>query len=479
LARRQRSAREDRLRGLALSIIAGDEELGDDHGLSRADADALVAVLARYARQLTGADRERITAVFERRGDVERAIERLASRRSSRRLRAASTLGDMGSLRAVEPLIEVLTGDHDGDARAAAARSLGRLGDERAVTGLIEALAHTNVPRATAANALRAIGAAAVTELHPLVLRPDPAIRAAAIELIGLLGAAGDVEALKPLLADPAPAVRASAAAALGHLGAGRAAAALQGALDDPVPKVRVAVGRALGAVSGVGDSDVLSASLAPPISIVVKASGGEAAAAESVRALRQLRYHRFEVIVSDGDANVGIEDARYDYICAVEPCTRLADDALSRLAEPIADDPDLVVATAGIGRAAGPLPVVSRVVGLYRRDILETVGGWWPGAAGDLELIVRLHHILHHLGIEYRIEPVPGAVCRDAPPPGPAGLARQSWRWQRSRLLTLWRHRRMIGNPRFGAVGLLAMPALALFGSRAFLRLAALPNRD
>jgi cellulose synthase/poly-beta-1,6-N-acetylglucosamine synthase-like glycosyltransferase len=44
------------------------------------------------------------------------------------------------------------------------------------------------------------------------------------------------------------------------------------------------------------------------------------------------------------------------------------------------------------------------------------------------------------------------------------AVLAAQRRRWQRGMTEILWRHRRMIGNPRYGAVGMLAMPWFVLF---------------
>jgi hypothetical protein len=39
-----------------------------------------------------------------------------------------------------------------------------------------------------------------------------------------------------------------------------------------------------------------------------------------------------------------------------------------------------------------------------------------------------------------------------------------QRYRWRRGLLQSLWRHRSMIGNPRFGTVGLGALPYVAFF---------------
>src|SRR3712207_8231658 len=44
------------------------------------------------------------------------------------------------------------------------------------------------------------------------------------------------------------------------------------------------------------------------------------------------------------------------------------------------------------------------------------------------------------------------------------AALGRQRRRWSHGLAQLLWKHRRMIGNPRFGPVGLLALPFFLLF---------------
>ena len=50
---------------------------------------------------------------------------------------------------------------------------------------------------------------------------------------------------------------------------------------------------------------------------------------------------------------NAGLNAARYPYVCAVDADAILEEDALLRVAKPIIDDPDLVVAAGGIVRIA------------------------------------------------------------------------------------------------------------------------------
>jgi HEAT repeat protein len=253
-AERRQVEQERALRPLALALVDG-EKLGVEE-LQATEARALATILSRYARKLRGEGRERIATHFEARGDVEHELERLRARRSTHRATAAFALGDMGSPRAVEPLIAALD-DRARDVRSAAARSLGMLTAERAVPRLVRSLAGLEVPRAIAAGALLAIGSDAAPRLRPLLDAPEPALRATVIGVLGYTGDAGDADALAAALRDEASEVRAAAARSLGRLGARTAAAELREALGDPAPFVRTAAAHAL---ARIGDRDAFEA---------------------------------------------------------------------------------------------------------------------------------------------------------------------------------------------------------------------------
>ena len=155
-------------------------------------------------------------------------------------------LGDMGSARAVPPLLRALD-DPDRDVRSAAAYGLGRLGAVDAVEPLVGALEHHRIPRAVVGAALLDIGADAVPRLLELIGHPEPVERATAVELVGLLGDAADGRRLVDCLVDTSAEVRAEAALALGRLGADDAAAAVRELLGDRIPFVRVAAAQSLG----------------------------------------------------------------------------------------------------------------------------------------------------------------------------------------------------------------------------------------
>jgi cellulose synthase/poly-beta-1,6-N-acetylglucosamine synthase-like glycosyltransferase len=111
-----------------------------------------------------------------------------------------------------------------------------------------------------------------------------------------------------------------------------------------------------------------------------------------------------------------------------------------------------------------GALYIISGAFGLFRRRDVVAVGGYSADAIGeDIDLVVRLHR--HHLerGEPYRVTFAPDAVAWTEAPESLTVLGRQRDRWQRGLMRTLWRHRRIALNPRYGRLGLLAYPYLVL----------------
>jgi HEAT repeat protein len=250
---------EERLRPLALSLVEG--EPSELPALTDQDARALAGLLTRYARQVSGAALGRIAAFFERRGDVDRELARLRSRRAWQRASAAYSLGGMASGKAAPALIEALS-DSDRDVAAAAARSLGRLGAVEAAEALVYALVQGRLPRASCAQALLAIGPEAAPRLRETLAEAPAEVAVFAVDLIGLLGDASDAPKLIELLRDTSAEVRAAAARALGRLGAKEAAPELRRALEDRIAFVRVNAAHAIG-VTGDRQAGPLLAELA------------------------------------------------------------------------------------------------------------------------------------------------------------------------------------------------------------------------
>jgi cellulose synthase/poly-beta-1,6-N-acetylglucosamine synthase-like glycosyltransferase len=198
---------------------------------------------------------------------------------------------------------------------------------------------------------------------------------------------------------------------------------------------------------------------------------------------------------------NAGVNAAANRYICAVDADAILEFDSLLRFVKPIIDHPDVVVAAGGIVRIANgsvveggrivqfrlprnplaaiqvveyirafligrtgwnsmnALLIVSGAFGIFRRTLIEEVGGYAPTVGEDIEIVVRLHAHLRARGERYRIVFVPDPVAWTEGPDDIPTLSRQRRRWQCGLGETLLRHRRQIGNPRMGAVGLVALP--------------------
>ena len=294
---RRRAEAESRLRPLAIAIVEG-ESLQAEIGGS--DARAMAAILSRYARSLRGEARERIAAFFEQRGFVSHELRRLHDRRAWRRASAAFALGDMGSPRAAGPLIEALY-DGERDVRTAAVRSLGRLETAEAAPLLVEALACGSVPRAVAGQALISIGPRAAADVRPLLDDDNEAVRRAAAEVLGLIGAAAEAPALAVAARDPAAAVRAAALRALGLIGGRHESDAVTAGLQDEVSFVRTSAAHA---AAGLGDRRISS--------LLVEQAQADAydPALAAARALIALDPRALHAAAASADASAYIKQA-------------------------------------------------------------------------------------------------------------------------------------------------------------------------
>jgi cellulose synthase/poly-beta-1,6-N-acetylglucosamine synthase-like glycosyltransferase len=110
-------------------------------------------------------------------------------------------------------------------------------------------------------------------------------------------------------------------------------------------------------------------------------------------------------------------------------------------------------------------LLIISGAFGLFRRELVIAAGGYDRSALGeDADLVVRLHRLCRARDIAYRIGFIADPVCWTEAPDSFSVLARQRERWHRGLMQVLWRHRGMIGRPRYGAVGLIAFPYFVIF---------------
>jgi len=199
---------------------------------------------------------------------------------------------------------------------------------------------------------------------------------------------------------------------------------------------------------------------------------------------------------------NVGINVAVEPLVVFVDADSILDPDSLVVVTKPFADDPTRVVATGGVIRAAngckvvdgrvveinlakpwivriqvveylraflfgrmgwsrlGALILISGAFGMVRRDVLVEVGGLNPDSIGeDFELVMRIHRHMLEKGRDYRVQFVAEPVSWTEVPVTAKVLRSQRKRWHRGLWETLWKYRGMMFNPRYGKVGMVAIP--------------------
>ncbi len=116
-----------------------------------------------------------------------------------------------------------------------------------------------------------------------------------------------------------------------------------------------------------------------------------------------------------------------------------------------------------GWNRLGGSL-VISGAFGLFRKEYLLAIGGYrLESIVEDMDLVIRLHRYLRRQKIAYEISFIPDPVAWTEVPESGRILGRQRERWHRGLIAAVWEYRGMLFNPRYGRVGLVAVPFFAL----------------
>jgi len=112
-----------------------------------------------------------------------------------------------------------------------------------------------------------------------------------------------------------------------------------------------------------------------------------------------------------------------------------------------------------GWNRLGGNL-IVSGAFGMFRRDALVSTGGYETRTvAEDMEIVVRLRRRGYEQGSFQRIVYIPDPVGWTEVPESARILGNQRDRWHRGLTDVIWRHRHVIFNPRYGAMGMVGFP--------------------
>lgn len=204
---------------------------------------------------------------------------------------------------------------------------------------------------------------------------------------------------------------------------------------------------------------------------------------------------------------NCGLNIAKYPLFCGIDADTLILPNALLELARPFIQDPSRTVVSGGTIRIAndckinqgqveeinlpkniwanfqtveylraflfgrigwnviGGTLIISGAFGLFKRETVMSVGGYASDSVGeDMELIVRIHRHLRDKRQPYSIRFVWESVCYTEVPESGLILSRQRDRWQRGLIDSLWRHKRMFLNPKYGVIGMISFPFFVFF---------------
>ena len=191
---------------------------------------------------------------------------------------------------------------------------------------------------------------------------------------------------------------------------------------------------------------------------------------------------------------NAALVSVDTDLVMTVDGDTFLAADAVGAMKVAFALDPNLVAATGVLtpvcsktlsGRfyqwfqtyeyirnflaryawaRADSLLLISGACAGFRREAILTVGGFDPDClVEDYELIHRLRRFGTDHGRRWTTSVVAGAKATTEAPSTIASFLRQRRRWFGGFLQTQFLYRGMVGNPRYGHVGLIMLPVKAL----------------
>ena len=180
-----------------------------------------------------------------------------------------------------------------------------------------------------------------------------------------------------------------------------------------------------------------------------------------------------------------GVELARHNVLVFLDADTLFQRDTLRNLVAPFADP--RVGAVSGHARVGNVRSFIARcqaleyicgfnldrraydawncitvapgAISAVNREALQAVGGFRPDTlAEDTDLTLSLHRK------GYRVRYVAGAVAWTEAPETIRALAKQRFRWCFGTMQCLWKHRDMLFNPKFRALGFFSLPSIWFF---------------
>ena len=203
---------------------------------------------------------------------------------------------------------------------------------------------------------------------------------------------------------------------------------------------------------------------------------------------------------------NMGINCARYPYFICMDADSVLQYDSLERIVRPVLENRDVVAVGGSVRPANGVvikdgrvvkyrLPknilacmqaleydrsflaarilldrfngnlIISGAFGLFEKRTVIAAGGYDASTMGeDMELVVRLHEFCRANHRPYQIKYAADAVCWSQAPEKLRDLSKQRKRWQRGLFQSMWGHREIAFDPRYGVIGTVSYTYFLLY---------------
>ena len=203
---------------------------------------------------------------------------------------------------------------------------------------------------------------------------------------------------------------------------------------------------------------------------------------------------------------NMGINASRYPYFICIDADSVLQHDSLKKVALPLLENENVVAVGGSVRPSNGAVIENSRVVsyrlpksllgsmqtleydrsflasrilldkfngaliisgafGLFQKQVVIEAGGYDQSTMGeDMELVVKLHEYCTANDIPYLIKYATDAICWSQVPESLRDLMKQRKRWHIGLFQSLWMHRRMIANPKFGPVSFISYTYFLLY---------------
>jgi biofilm PGA synthesis N-glycosyltransferase PgaC len=110
-------------------------------------------------------------------------------------------------------------------------------------------------------------------------------------------------------------------------------------------------------------------------------------------------------------------------------------------------------------------LLLISGALGMFDREIVISAGGYSIKTVGeDMEMVVRIRRYMVDNKLDYDVVYIPDPLCWTEVPSTVKVLARQRSRWTRGTMETLYAHRSLFFNRKYGKLGMLGYPYWLFF---------------